>query len=392
MIVKAFNPETDHLEKTYLSAYTAKTAVSLPVKNNDRFVATRRIMIGRMGDERTELRTVGTINANKIEMATDATVFDHNADDPIYLLEYDKVRFYRATSSGGSYTLQTTVDIDVDNFDKITAWDDTGSLTTHFYKVAFYNSVTTAESELSDAIQATGYSVLAIGNVVDQVVRRVRDTGYSVLSFKEYIDIANEVGSDLLTQAQRPYTFLKRTVMLSTTLNQNYIDISALVTDFWKYDYVMVAAIAGNTTKYREVTPLSLEAWNARYKYTPQTAQDNIRDVAFDEDTLRLYISPTPKTTLTNQVEFHYYKTFDTLNSSGDLIETPNNLLYRYKLMAEYYSAKSEIDRQWAMLAEKYEGKYGNEIVKLQRTNRLDVGTPRSMRPPRTYRRRRYKL
>lgn len=117
-----------------------------------------------------------------------------------------------------------------------------------------------------------------------------------------------------------------------------------------------------------------------------------MRDIAFDDETKRLYIYPTPQNARTGKVILHYYKTFSQLEKAGDLIETPLPNIYRYKLMAEYYSAKSESDRQWAALAEKYENKYGNEVVKMQRVNRLDVGTPRSFRPPRAYRRRRYTL
>ena len=54
MIVAGYNPETTNLEKTYLSAFVAVGVTSLPVKNNDRFIATRRILLGRMGDERND--------------------------------------------------------------------------------------------------------------------------------------------------------------------------------------------------------------------------------------------------------------------------------------------------------------------------------------------------
>lgn len=393
MIIRAPNPSTTHLEKTYLSSYHDVGVTTLQVKNNDRFATTRRGLLGRMSDERAEIVDINTVASDKLSVGlSSATKFAHNSDDPLYLLDYDKIRFYRATSANGTYTLQTTVDIDVDNQDQETHWDDTGALTTHFYKISFYNSNTTAESEYSDAIQATGYDELAIGEIVDQVVRRVHDTSFTVLGFEEYLDIANEVGSDLLTQAQKPYGFLKDSVALGTTLNQNYIDVLTLVPTFWKFDYVEIATVTGNTSRYDEIIPLSIEQWNNRYHNTPITPQDNITDVAFDEQTKRLYIYPTPKTSIAAQVILHFYHKFTRFTSAGDLVQTPNGLLYRYKFMAEYYAARSETDRQWAALSEKYENKYGNEVVKMQRVNRLDVGTPRQFRPPRSPRRRRYHL
>lgn len=393
MIVTAYNPSTAELEKTYLSQYTAKGATVLPVKNNDRFVNGGRILLGKMGHERSELRTISAVATDKLSLTVDATIFDHNADDPIYALQYDKIRFYRATSQNGTYTTLVTVDIDVDNIDDVTRYDDTGALSNHWYKVSFINSVTSAESDLSDAIKASGYDPDMIGSIIDGVVRRVRDTGYSVLSMNEYLDVANEIGEDLLTQAQKPYTFLKGSAELDTVANQNYIDVPAAVPDFWKFDYVELSYDEGaSTLRYKERAPLSYESWSNRYSRADVLVQDGVTDVSFDDETKRLYIYPTPKTNQTGVIKLHFYGRMALLTSPASYVQTPTRLLYRYKMMAEYYRAKSEVDNQWARLAQIYEDKYGNEVVKLQRANRLDVGTQRSMRPPRLRRRRRYYL
>jgi hypothetical protein len=390
MIVTAFNPETDELEKTYVSSYLASGNNSLPVKNNDRFVAGRRILLGRMGDERSELATADTINSNKIQIGLSAnTKFAHNQDDPVYLLDYDQVNFYRKDDIDATPVLMFTTDIDVDNAENVTRWDDTTSLTSHYYTTTFSNSVTGDETDFADPVKAGGYEPTTAGNIIDQVVRRVRDTSYNVLTIDEYLDIMNEVGSDLITQAHRPYRFLKRTALLDTVPGQNYIE---LPTDLWKFNHVFVVTLSGNYQRYDEVDPLSEEQFNNRYDNNQSSNQDNILDVAIDEENHRLLIHPAPLTAQTGVVKLSYYKTFTNIDDLGSIIETPNNLIYRYKLMAEFYSAKSETDQGWARLAQKYEEKYGNEIVKMQRVNRLDTGTPRSMMPRRAYRRRRYEL
>lgn len=393
MIIAAHNPETTDLEKTYLSSAVEFDDTDLPVKNNDLFVDNGKVLVGEMGGEQSEIRTVSDIAANGLQITVDQLDFDHDSDTPIYKLEYDQIRFYRRTSIGASPTLMATLDIDVDNADKVTRWDDTSSATAYFYQTSFYDSVNDEESDLSDPIQATGYERKTAGSIIDAVVRRVRDTGFNVLGFEEYIDIMNEVGDDLTNQAARPYTFLKKSVTLNTAADTNYIDLDEAVSDFWKFDYVEIDQnINGSGTNYKEVTPLSLEGFNQRYKNSALLKSDTVRDIAFDEETKRLYIYPTPQNARTGKVILHYYKTFTQIEKAGDLIETPLPNIYRYKLMAEYYSAKSESDRQWERLSQKYEEKYGNEVVKMQRVNRLDVGTPRSFRPPRAYRRRRYKL
>lgn len=393
MIISAYNPKTTELEKTYLSSSVQFDDVNLPVKNNEKFVIGDKVLVGEMGGEQSEIRTASAVDANGLQVTVDALDFDHDSDTPIYKLDFDQINFYRRTSIAGSPTLMATLDIDVDNADKITRWDDTSSSTAYFYQTSFYNSVTDEETDLSDPIQATGYERKTAGSIIDAVVRRVRDTGFNVLGFEEYIDIMNEVGDDLTNQALRPYTFLKKSIVLNSAADQGYIDIADEVSDFWKFDYVEIDQnINGSSHNYKEVTPLSLESFNQRYNNGALLKSNQVRDVAFDDETKRLYIYPTPSDARTGKVILHYYKTFTQIEKAGDLIETPLPNIYRYKLMAEYYSAKSESDRQWVALAEKYENKYGNEVVKMQRVNRLDVGTPRSFRPPRSYRRRRYQL
>lgn len=393
MIIAAHNPETTDLEKTYLSSSVQFDDTNLPVKNNEKFVVGDKVLVGEMGGEQSEIRTASAVAANGLQVTVDALDFDHDSDTPIYKLTANQINFYRRTSLAASPTLMATVNIDVDNADKITRWDDTTSATAYFYQTSFYNSVTDEESDLSDPIQATGYERKTAGSIIDAVVRRVRDTGFNVLGFEEYIDIMNEVGDDLTNQALRPYTFLKKSITLNTAANTNYIDLDAAATDFWKFDYVEIDQnTTGTPANYKEVTPLSLEAFNQRYNNGALLKSDIVRDVALDDETKKLFIYPTPTNARTGKVILHYYKTFTQLEKAGDLIETPLPNIYRYKLMAEYYSAKSESDRQWERLATKYEEKYGNEVVKMQRVNRLDVGTPRSFRPARAYRRRRYKL
>lgn len=384
MIISAYNPDTSQLEKTYLSQYASEGSSSLSVKNTDRFATTKRIMIGRQGDERTEILTSGTVTAPGTIAVASNTQFAHNADDPVYLLQYDKVRFYRASSKNGSYSLITTVDIDVDNEDKITRYDDTAGVATDYYKVKYYNSLSTTESDFSDPIKAQGFDAKTIGKVINETVSQVHDRDFSVLTMEDYLNIAQEVNDDLVTQSFKPYGFLKKSVTLDTTADQNYIDLTTDVPDYWKFDYLVYSwTIGGVTRQYQIDMPLSPEAFLRKYDNNNILANDELIDIAIDETNNKILLGPAPRTSRTGVIELHYYKTFDTIDSPGDIVETPNTLIYKYKFRAEYYTAKAEGDRQWFTLADKYESKYGNEVVKMQRTNRKDVGTPRSMAPQR---------
>lgn len=381
MIITAFNPSTDSLEKTYLSQYLASGATALIVKNNDRFATTQAVLIGEMGEERSELNTTSGITGKNSITIDVATNFNHNADDPVYKLEYNQVKFYKSATLTGTYTVLATVDIDVDNHDKVTRYDDATALTTDYYKIQYYNSETTVTSELSDPIPASGQAVNTAGKVIDAVARRVRDTNYEVLSISEYIDIMNEVNDDLITMAHRPYRFLKVSSVVNTTADVDYVEIP---TDLWKFDYLMYSwTVGGVTRKYQINLPLSEESFSRKYDGADWMNNDELIDIAIDEYTNRILLGPTPKTSQVGVIEIFYYKKFDEITSFGDSVETPNTLIYRYKMMAEYYSAKAETDTKWNGLAQKYEAKYNAEVIKIQRANRLDTGTPRSFAPRR---------
>lgn len=382
MITSAYNPGTSQLEKTYLSQYVAENSASLAVKNTDRFAITKRIMIGRGGDERTEILTTGTVTAPNTIAVTTNTQFAHNGDDPVYLLQYDKIKFYRSATKTGTYSLVTTVDIDVDNTDGVTKYDDATGSATDYYKVTYYNSISTDESEFSSPTRAQGYDSKSIGKVINEHISQVSDTGFTILSMDDYLNLAQEVNDDMQTQTLKPYGFLKKVIALNTVAAQGYIDLTTEVTDFWKFNYLVYTWGSGSQArKYKIDEPISAEAFLRKYSDVNYLDSDELMDVAIDEENDRILLGPAPKTSRTGVVELYYYKTFDNISDPGDIVETPNTLVYKYKFRAEYYAAKAEGDKQMIGLADRYDAKYGNEVVKMQRTNRVDVGTPRSFAP-----------
>ena len=387
MVITAYNPEIDENERSYLSTTHAAGSSVLYVKNNDRFTGSQRILIGEMGAEHTEIVTTASVANNTDITLSGTTDFSHEPDDPVTVLDHDQVAFYRAATKDGAYTLVDTVPLDVDNADGTTRIDDPDGLTTSWYKVKYINSLTSEETNFSDPMMASGYTATTAGKVIDEVIRRVRDPGYTVLGVDEYLDIMNEVNNDLITQTHRPYRFLKTSVLLNTVADQNYVELPA---NLWKYDRLEYTSTIGGYSRSYAPKVISMEKWDARYNSTNMLKQDLLTDIAIDETSHRIYLGPTPRTSQTGKIELFYWKTFDEITSVGDEVETPNTLIYRYKMLAEYYSAKSESDNQYARLANNYEAKYGAEVVKMQRVNRMDAGTPREFKG--TGYRRRYVL
>jgi hypothetical protein len=385
------NPGTSELEKTFLSEDHAAGRTTLSVKNNDRFAADLAILVGEDGGERTEtLITDGILGKGTINLF-DPTEFAHNADDAVYVLRWNQMKFYRANSIDGSYTLIATENIDFDNNDHVTYYDDVTGTSANYYKVKFFNSASGEESDFSDPMSATGYPAGSIGAAIDVHVRRIRDTQFSMFTPEEYMDMANEVNDELTTQSHRPYDFLKKSVTVDTQAGVNYIDLDQVCLDandepdFWKFNFLAYNRTLGGVTRtYQIEEPLTYEAFVRKYRGGNWQNSDDLLDVALDEDSNRLYLGPAPRTNVTGSIEIHYWRHFPQFDSLADRVLTPTSLIYRMKFRAEYYHAKAETDGKFASLAQQWEGKYGNEAVKMQRANRKDAGTPMSFTPRRS--------
>ena len=373
MIVTAWNPETEGLEKTYLSKVVQAGTAALTVKNADRIPQNSIILIGEMGMEQTEVAKIGPAGTTTNLPLQANLKFAHSADEPVYKLRYDKVIFYRSDSADGTYVLLDTIDIDVDNRDLKTEYEDTAGTGTSFYKTKFYNSVTAEETAFSDYISAEGYGEQTIGSVIEASVRRLKDSEYTVLTSQDYLDIATEVNYDISSQSERPYNFTRKSVVLDRVANQSYIQLPS---DYFKFKALEYTNVVGNYPRTKRLVPVSTDQFYTGYG--AMAPSDMISRISLDDEEKRLLLKPTPRTGATGAFRVWYYRELGAFNNLTDEVLTPNTLIYRYKFMAEFYAAKAETDGSFGNLSTKYEQKYGNELMKLQRSNRKDVGTERS--------------
>src|SRR3990167_7216853 len=108
MVITSFNPATENLEKTFLDLSVSAGATSLTVKNNQGFSDADRILLGEMGAEKSEIvSTTGTTGDTGLTVS--ATKFSHEADTPVYILQFDQTKFYRSTTgSDGTYSVLST--------------------------------------------------------------------------------------------------------------------------------------------------------------------------------------------------------------------------------------------------------------------------------------------
>ena len=401
MLIPVYNPETDDLEKSYLTDDYSVGAISINAKNNDRFAINDRIMIGEQGQEKTEVVTVSGVNANGNGLTIGATVFSHSADDPIYKLRFDQVKFYRSTD-GTNYSVVSTQNLDVDNSDLQTKYDDASGLSSYYYKFSFYHSISLVESAFSDPIGGTGWRREQVGNIIDEVLQEVSDVQEQNITRTEALGYFNDVNDDLQTDVSKPYDFLHARTTLTRTANTNYINFP---TDtygkqtMWKFDRMDYNYTDSTTTPTTDTTStikvISPEEFRNTYSdntiSTTTVTDAKPEAMALDTSVNRFRFSSPFSTTASNVFYLYYWKYFDVINSEGDVIETPTPKIYKLYLKMMYYRKRSIVDQSFASTVAQLTTEYQIEKRKYKAIDRKDKGTPRAFRPKlsvtKTYRR-----
>lgn len=380
----AFNPSTDNLEKSYLSSFYAAGVSTLVTKNTNNILAGDKILLGEMGREKSEIVTVNTVNADKVTLTlTAATSFSHSADDPVYDLRYDTIRFYRSTTGiDGAYNFLVAIPVDVDNATKETYYNDTAGLSSYYYEISFYNTPNAIESSLSDPMAGEGYSRTQIGSVINEVLTEGGDLDQSYVTVPQLLSWANEVNDDLSSQSARPYRFLRKNP--NWTLDtQAGINRVSLPTDMTFIDYIQYAHTYASFTDTPEIEIIDLNEMNylTAYNNTVINNTDDLLKVAIDPATKELILYPTPLTSQTDVITIYGWTNFDNITGLGDTVQTPNSRIYKMFLLAKFWKIRSIKEKGFQALSAAYQQDYNTEIIKLQRFNKIDKGTPKGMKP-----------
>lgn len=393
MLIPVFNPETTDLEKSYLANPYSQGVSAIAVKNANRFAANDRILIGDQGLENAEIVTVTSIGSdNQTVNLTTATKYAHSADESVYKLRFDQIKFYRSTDGGNNYTILSTQDIDVDNEDLQTFYDDTAGLATYYYKFTFYHSVSTVESAYSDVIKGSGWRRRQVGYIIDQVLQEVGDQQEMHVTRSEMLGYFNDVNDDLISLVSRPFDFLHTRSALTRTAGRAYIDfpVDANGDDsMWKFDYMDYnytdPATSPATNETKTIPVISHEEFRNKYPdntiSTTTESDKQPTNMCLDTSVNRFRFSHPALTTLANVFYLHFWKFFDVIDSEGDVIETPSPRVYKLYLKSMFWDKRAAIDMKLQPKADKYMGMYLAERAKYKGIDKKDSGTPRGFRP-----------
>lgn len=393
MIITAINPTTDDLEQTYLTNSYASGVTSVEVLNNQKIANNDRLLIGEQGLAQSEIITAGSPNANGTTQPIGATLFSHSANTPVFILQYDQVKFYRSTTGiDGTYSLLATVNLDVTNDKLQTTYDDTTAISGYYYKVSMFNSVSLVESAQSDPMPAiTGWATDQVGYFIDTFLEEVGDKAEQIITRNELLGYCNEVNDDLQMQVSKPYRFLRTRVVKDRTANTNYLNFptdssgNQLMWKFDRLDYRFLDTTVNPNTDQTYTLEVLDQAY-FRNRYTDNTidyntVSDEPRNMAVDDVVNKFVFFPPFQTTSTYGCFYlYYYSYFTRLTSEGNTFQTPTNRVYKLYALEKYYRKRSITEPSYLPIADRYSSDYNAEKARYKSQDRKDVGTPRRFR------------
>lgn len=392
MLVTAFNPSTDDLEQTFIAQSYALGQSTIEVKNNQAFSNNARILIGQLGLSQSEIVTSGTPNANGTTLPIGSTLYSHPANTPVYVLQFDQVKFYRSINGiGGIYTLLagTPIPIDVTNDNVTTSFDDTSAVSGYYYKVSMYNSKSMTESAQSDPIPAiTGFARNQVGYIIDKILRDLNDPTEENVTRDEILGYMNEVNDDLIINVSVPYKWLKTRQVFARIAASNYIKYptdSSGNSLMWKFDHIDYNFVDNTTTPVTndtytvEVSP-SLTYFRNRWttnRNDNTTQNDKVQEVVLN-DTMQEFDYYPYSLTSSNAVWYLYFwsKLID-LTTEGQTIQTPTPRIYVQYVKYQYFLKRSVTEPTYLQMSTQYYKEYISERSRLKSHDRTDVGTPR---------------
>ena len=145
-------------EKTTLNTDEASGQSTLSVSNHQGLTTDDYIIIGEIGSETAELKKISSTSTSSgahtvtIDIVTS---FEHYNDESITKVRYNQRKFYRSSTETGTYSHLSAegspVTIQVDAPEG-TEFEDSSGTSTSWYKATYYNSTTSSESSLDDAV------------------------------------------------------------------------------------------------------------------------------------------------------------------------------------------------------------------------------------------------
>jgi len=204
MIIRVNHPDIAGNQTTYISSAASATDTTLTVQNITGFSVGEYIVVGKLGEEKTELVRIHASTApsgSTITLAS-ALTFDHSVNTPITYIAFNQCAVYSASTETGSYTIVgSATDLSVD--EAFTEVNDSSGTTSTWYKTRYYNSSTSTWSSYSDEVSGTGYTEDSLSKIIEKANAICNDKDNRILTEDDKIDIVNDGYQQVINKLEK---------------------------------------------------------------------------------------------------------------------------------------------------------------------------------------------
>jgi phage gp36-like protein len=136
---------------SWLSTDYSAGVSSITLKNAEQFVANKYVIIGRDGDETSEIRRISSITGNALTLDSNTT-FNHYIDAIVTQIDYDQRKlYYRATSTDDWAEIDSGSPVNIAVSSPLgTLMEDSAGTSTTQYVSTYYDSNGTTETDTAD--------------------------------------------------------------------------------------------------------------------------------------------------------------------------------------------------------------------------------------------------
>jgi len=181
-VMRIGHPDVSSYPRTFLGAQIAAAGTAMSVLDNNSFEDNDWMIVGEIGDEKTETTDVnGAVTRGTAMTVTNHLKFSHEVDAPVTRILERGIKIYGAATDGGAGTLISSIDAKTASGTQLVdavmiQWDksytDHNLITTDTAYAFYYATYTdgTTESAASDYIASTGIASNSAQNIIENAL------------------------------------------------------------------------------------------------------------------------------------------------------------------------------------------------------------------------------
>lgn len=192
--------------QTFLPSDTAAGVTTLTVANTSGFENGQVIIIGVLGNEKSEIAQLNSVVDNTTITLNSGTSFPHSASSVINVVQYDYAEFSTAVTTDGSKTTLATIPVWADNLS--TNYID-NTVSSGYYFGRFYNSISGTFSSYSSPIPVEGYGIYSARAIIDGALGEINKQTSEVLTDQFAFQMLDAFQTDVLKELKR-WSFMQQ--------------------------------------------------------------------------------------------------------------------------------------------------------------------------------------